>query len=59
MNVEIFTEEYVAMTYSDVASLPTDTQLTSMSKAGYKFRLNGKVVSAKKIKEIKVNDIEV
>lgn len=56
MNVEIFTEEYVAMIYSDVASLPTDAQLTSMAKAGYKFRLNGKIVSAKKIKEIKTGE---
>ena len=32
---------------------PSDSQLSSMAEAGYKFKIDGKVVSKKKIKEIR------
>lgn len=33
--------------------IPTDKELSSMYKAGYKFKLNGKAISLKKVLEIK------
>lgn len=38
--------------------LPDDRQLTSLSRAGYKFRVDGKILSLKKIKELKENNNE-
>lgn len=43
--VSVFRTEYVSC-------IPVESQLTSMQKAGYKFRIDGKAVSIKKIKEI-------
>lgn len=41
------------MTTSYVGCIPTDKELSSMYKAGYKFKLNGKAISLKKVLEIK------
>lgn len=35
---------------SSINCLPTNEQLISMSKAGYKFKLNKKAISLKKLK---------
>ena len=35
--------------------IPDDTQLSCMYKTGYKFKIDGKTVSIKKIKEIRDN----
>lgn len=35
--------------------MPDDVQLASMSKAGYKFKIDGKVASIKKVKEVRDN----
>lgn len=34
-----------------VSCIPDDRQLTALSKAGYKFKINGKSVSKKKVEE--------
>lgn len=41
------------MSCTTASCIPDDDQLTSMSKAGYKFKIDGKAVSVKKLKEIK------
>ena len=41
------------MTTNYIGCIPTDKELSSMYKAGYKFKLNGKAVSLKKVLEIK------
>ena len=41
------------MTCTQESCIPLADILKSMSAAGYKFRLNGKVVSAKKIMELR------
>lgn len=33
--------------------IPDDNQLLSMSKAGYKFKVDGKLTSIKRVKEIR------
>lgn len=33
--------------------IPEDEQLFLMSKAGYKFKIDGKIISAKKVKELR------
>lgn len=38
-----------------ISCIPNDSQLTAMSKAGYKFKIDGKAVSVKKIKEFVSN----
>lgn len=35
--------------------IPDDSQLSSMSKAGYKFRIDGKTASVKRVKEVRDN----
>lgn len=35
-----------------MSCLPTERQIESMSKAGYKFKLDGKIISKKKVKEL-------
>lgn len=42
--VPVFHTEYISC-------IPDESQLTSMQKAGYKFKVDGKSVSIKKIKE--------
>ncbi len=42
------------MSTDDLPCIPDESQLTSMSTAGYKFKIDGKAVSIKKIKELKV-----
>lgn len=34
-----------------ISCIPDNNQLTSMSKSGYKFKIDGKGVSIKKVKE--------
>lgn len=40
-----------------ISCIPDDNQLTSMSKSGYKFKINGKVVSIKKVKEVRDSNL--
>lgn len=35
--------------------IPDDSQLSSMSKVGYKFKIDGKAASIKKVKEVRDN----
>ena len=35
--------------------IPDDSQLTSMSKVGYNFKIDGKAASIKKVKEVRDN----
>ena len=35
-----------------MSCLPTERQIESMSNVGYKFKLDGKIISKKKVKEI-------
>lgn len=54
MKFQVMTDkgDWVMETYYP-SCIPNDTLLTSMSKAGYKFRIDGKATSVKKIKEIR------
>lgn len=40
------------MSCTTASCVPDDEQLSSMAKAGYKFKIDGKTVNAKKVKEI-------
>lgn len=54
MEFEVINRDgFPVMGCSSVVCIPTDSQLLSMSKEGYKFKINGKAVSLKKIKELK------
>ena len=33
--------------------IPDDSQLSSMAKVGYKFKIDGKIASIKKVKELR------
>lgn len=54
MKFEVINDKGVAVMSTEyVSCIPDDGQLTSMSKAGYKFKIGGKSTSIKKIKEIR------
>lgn len=41
------------MSCTTASCVPDDEQLSSMAKAGYKFKIDGKTVNIKKVKEIR------
>ena len=43
----------VVMTTNYTECIPTEKELSSMSRAGYKFKENNKIISLKKALEIK------
>lgn len=54
MKFQAFNDRGACVMETQYAScIPTDEQLSFMSKAGYKFKIDGKTVSAKKIKELR------
>lgn len=46
------------MSCRSIKYIPTDRELQSMSDAGYKFKIDGKYVNRKKIKEFINNNTE-
>lgn len=51
---EVLNEKGVAVMGTNSPScIPDDNQLSSMSKAGYKFKIDGKSASVKKVKEVR------
>lgn len=56
MKFQVVNDKGVAVMSTEyVSCIPDDSQLTSMSKAGYKFKIDGKALSIKKIKEFVSN----
>jgi len=54
MKFEVFNDKGIAVMGTDyISCIPDDEQLSSMSKTGYKFKINGKAASLKKVKEFK------
>lgn len=52
MKFEVVNDKGVAVMQTEMKScIPDEEQLSYMSKAGYKFKLEGKIVTLKKIKE--------
>lgn len=52
MNFEVINSSGITvMSTKCMSCIPDDKQLSSMSKAGYKFKIDSKAVSIKKIKE--------
>lgn len=43
------------MSCTSVSCIPDEDELSCMAKAGYKFKLDGKNATQKKIKEIRTN----
>ncbi len=53
MKFEVVNDRGVTvMNTSSISCIPNIDELTSMSKAGYKFKIDNKSVSIKKIKEV-------
>lgn len=51
MKFEVINDKGMAvMSCADVSCIPDDSQLSSMIKAGYKFKIDEKIVTVKKIK---------
>ena len=56
MLFQIVNDKGVPVMRTEHAScIPDDSQLASMSKVGYKFKIDGKAASIKKIKEVRDN----
>lgn len=57
MKFEVFNDRGVPkMSTEYISCIPDSAQLAALSKAGYKFKINGKPVSKKKVEEyIKTN----
>lgn len=52
MKFEVTNDKGVSVMSTEHKScIPDDSQLFSMAKAGYKFKIDGKAVSVKKVKE--------
>lgn len=57
MKFEVFNEKGVGvMETAYPTCVPCDRHLDSMVKAGYKFKIDGKIVNKKKVKEIREGD---
>lgn len=41
----------LVMTTNSKKCIPDETQLSNMSSNGYKFKINGKIISLKKLKD--------
>lgn len=56
MKFQVINDKGIGVMETHFAScIPDGAQLASMSKAGYKFKIDGKAVSIKKIKEVRDN----
>lgn len=56
MKFQVINDKGIGVMETHFAScMPDGAQLASMSKAGYKFKIDGKAVSIKKIKEVRDN----
>lgn len=54
MKFQVMNDKGVWVMETHYAScIPNDSQLSSMSKAGYKFKIDGKAASIKKVKEVR------
>lgn len=52
MKFEVINDKNVAVMSTEyVSCMPEKDELTSMSKAGYKFKLDGKSITVKKLRE--------
>lgn len=53
MQFEVINDKGVTVMRTEHKScIPDDNQLASMAKAGYKYKIDGKTVLTKKVKEI-------
>ncbi len=58
MKFEVINDRGVTVMQTTMKScIPDEEQLTYMSKAGYKFKLEGKVVTLKKLKEFQKEEL--
>lgn len=56
MKFQVMNDKGVGVMETHYAScMPDDAQLASMSKVRYKFKIDGKVTSIKKVKEVRDN----
>ena len=56
MKFEVINDKGVSVMNTEHKScIPDDSQLSSMIKAGYKFMIDGKAASVKKVKEVRDN----
>lgn len=46
----------VVFNTTEISCLPTKTEINSMIKAGYKFKLDNKSITKKKLEEIIINE---
>lgn len=54
MRFEIVNDEGTVVIYTDYKScIPSGDQLSSMMKIGFKFRVDGKIVSKKRVEEMR------
>lgn len=52
MEFQVVNDKGVAVMVTEyISCIPNELQLASMSKAGYKFKIDGKAMSLKKLKE--------
>ena len=51
MKFEAVLNGITMMSTEDIECVPGEDQISSMTKAGYKFKIDGKIVTSKKIKE--------
>lgn len=56
MKFQVINDKGVGVMETHHAScIPDDAQLSSMTKAGYKFKIDDKIASIKKVKEVRDN----
>ena len=54
MKFEVVNDKNKTMYYTyEIEGIPTKEYLDSMSNAGYKFKIDGKIASKKKVEELK------
>ena len=54
MKFEVINDKNKTMYYTyEIKDIPAKEYLDSMSNAGYKFKIDGKLVSKKKVEELK------
>lgn len=57
MRFEVVNDKGTVIMQTETKScIPDEDELSIMSKAGYKFKLEGKTVTMKKLKEIRKDD---
>ncbi len=56
MKFEVINQDKKVVMYcSSIECIPDEDEILSMTKAGYKFKIDGKIVSKKQIIELKNN----